>query len=200
MESHMIRDLALPLGSIYEDMMAGMARGDRLPINFSDSLTVFVGKKLDPVLRPCDFRPLSLNNVWSKVPAAVLARQLSASSSHWVHPQQHGFTQGRDAVDALLSLEAASFSHSRIHKFSAAVFADLAQAFASLSRSWVIRCANASGCPEPLLWYLRRHLQAGYSWVRWRRVSHAGFALTSGVRQGDPLSGTLFLLAVDGSL
>eukprot|EP00971_Amphidinium_carterae_P152102 3014871-Amphidinium_carterae.1 len=84
--------------------------------------------------------------------------------------------------------------------FSAAVFADLAQLFASLSRSWVIGCAVASGCPEPLHWYLRQHLQDGFSWVRWRRVTYSGFALTSGVRQGDPLSGTSFLLAVDGWL
>eukprot|EP00971_Amphidinium_carterae_P187280 3717167-Amphidinium_carterae.1 len=196
----MIRPLAEPLGVIYEHMMVGMAGGECLPIHFSDSITIFAPKKLDPMLQPRDFRPLSLNSVWSKVPAAVLARQLSRSSATWVHPQQHGFTQGRDTIDALLSLETCVFSMCRLYPYSSAVFADLAQAFASLSRPWVLRCAEASGCPGPLLWYLSQHLQAGYSWIRWRRMTHAGFPLTSGVRQGDPLSGVLFLLAVDGWL
>eukprot|EP00971_Amphidinium_carterae_P263634 5230529-Amphidinium_carterae.2 len=140
----MIRELAVPLGSIYEDLMA-------------------------------EIRP-------GVVP--VPARQLNASSDEWLHPQQHGFTQGRGAADALLALETATLSLCCLHMFSAAVFAELAQAFASLSTSWETRCALASGCPEPLLW----------------RVTYSGFALPSGARQGDPLSGTLFLLAVDGWL
>eukprot|EP00971_Amphidinium_carterae_P171692 3404163-Amphidinium_carterae.2 len=80
---NMLRPLANPLGTIFEDMMAGMALGQSLPVYFSDSLTVFVAKKQNAVLLPSDFRPLSLNSVWSKIPAAVLARQLS-SLSDWV--------------------------------------------------------------------------------------------------------------------
>eukprot|EP00971_Amphidinium_carterae_P134574 2667137-Amphidinium_carterae.1 len=76
----MLRALATPVGAIFEDMMAGMALGQPIPVHFSDSLTVFVAKKQDPI------------------PAAVLARQLS-SFSDWVHPQQYGFTPGRDTAD-----------------------------------------------------------------------------------------------------
>eukprot|EP00971_Amphidinium_carterae_P058528 1157708-Amphidinium_carterae.1 len=132
----MVRPLADTLGIIFADMMAGMSKGGSLPVHLSDSVTVFVAKKVGPVLQPGDFRPLSLNCVWSKTPAAVLARQLSTSSGEWVHPQQHGFTHARDTGDALLSLKTAAFSLSRLCKFSTALFADLAQAFASLSRTW----------------------------------------------------------------
>eukprot|EP00971_Amphidinium_carterae_P187245 3716509-Amphidinium_carterae.1 len=63
--------------------MAGMAAGESLPIHFKDTITIFAPKKLEPVMQARDFRPLSLNSVWSKVPAAVMARQLSRASASW---------------------------------------------------------------------------------------------------------------------
>jgi mannosylglycoprotein endo-beta-mannosidase len=144
-----------------------------------------------------DFRPISLVHSFARLLTKVLARRLAPRMPDLVDSNQTAFIRGRCIQDNFLLVKSsAKLLHSRrIPSFMLKV--DVAKAFDSIS--W------------PFLLEVLRHRGFGPRWLRWIALllhtastcvlvngcGGAAFLHGRGLRQGDPISPLLFVIAMD---
>ncbi len=105
--------------------------------------------------------------------------------------------KGRSMADNILELEGAMVCSSTVSLKAAAVFFDFANAFPSLAHTWIFLVLHRLGIPQQII----RMVKLLYSNCR----SHlllvgsvvAIMTTTSGIKQGFPLSGSIFALTID---
>ena len=168
-----------------------------LPPFVLQSNTVMIPKSSVQSVHPSDLRPLTLNNIIAKVVPGILSTKGFALAPSWCHVSQHGCGQGRSTATALGAAEGHLWCFNRRYPSTAALLCDVRAAFPSLRRSWLFAILRASGCPPALLNLFRAHLTASFTWLVWKGCTHSGFLIREGVKQGCPLSGLLFILALD---
>jgi hypothetical protein len=145
-----------------------------------------------------DFRPLNLSNSDNKLVALALNGRLSELCQLTVAAPQRGFVAGRHLEDNLFDLEAAAISLSATNlKRSAAILFDFRTAFPSLAHDWIFAVLTRMGIPSYFILAIRQ-LYFDCSAMLLFNGSELGFiSLCSGIKQGCPLSGSLFALAID---
>jgi len=185
---------------------AHLAGGDVPHDDFNESIMVFVPKDVtdreeiegDIVRGPMALRPLSLKNTDNKTIAGLTNNRLSpvlSKQSFWI---QRGFIRGRSMLRNTLDLDTvmrlASF---RTDLFPILVLFDFAAAFPSIFHCWLLTIIEFSGLPVGMINVIR----AMYSSVKAFVHSSDGlillFHILSGVLQGCPLSGSLFMICIE---
>lgn len=156
---------------------------------------LFKGKG-DP-LSPASYRPIALSDVAAKIFARVLNQRISAHLEPSLIDEQGGFRPGRSTVSqiiGLLSLLALRRSES---KATTVCFLDIRKAFDVVPRPLLWATLRAMGVDEKTL----NVLQAMYGEVVMRLTivgaPEVEFRTFRGLRQGCPLSPTLYLAFVN---
>jgi len=88
----------------------------------------------------------------------------------------------------------------KCHEFSIElhnVFIDYTQAFDSVFRDKIIKCLNKYEIPSKLIKLITRTLQDTKARVKVNHNYTEKFEITTGVKQDDPLSATLFSIVID---
>ena len=80
------------------------------------------------------------------------------------------------------------------------VFIDYTQAFDAVLRDKIIKCVNNYEIPSKLIKLITRTLQDTKDRVKVNQNYTGKFEITTGVKQGDPLSSTLFSIVIDNIL
>lgn len=144
------------------------------------------------------FRPVSCCTTMYKIIARLLKNKLKLFISDAVQGNQVGFVQGRQLCEnVLLASELVSDFHASGITTRGCLQVDLAKAYDNLNWQFLENVLNAIDLPERFVgWIKQCFTTTSYSIaVNGELVGY--FQGKKGLRQGDPISSLLFVLAMD---
>jgi hypothetical protein len=148
-------------------------------------------------LQPSNYRPISLLDVTGKVYVNVLHNRIRAQLNSLLLEAQHGFRPGRGTGEALFSLRRVTELARDFGKPMYAAFVDLKAAFDSVNRPALWRLLQARGVAPKLVELITDLYEGGQVRVAAGGCTSAPFQVHTGVRQGCPMSPTLFNTYMD---
>ncbi|CAH8492285.1 unnamed protein product [Dicrocoelium dendriticum] len=172
---------------------------EKVPSSWGESVIVPIHKKgsRDDC---CNYRGISLISVASKIFVSVLLGRLSTTREEFSREEQAGFRPGRGCIDQIFTLrQVLELRH--IHRRpTIVVFLDIRAAFDSVDRSALWNCLLKKGVPDKFVTILKVLYSHTSGKVRAYGTHSSSFAVTSGVRQGCPISPFLFNFAIEDVL
>ncbi|WVZ97553.1 hypothetical protein U9M48_043079 [Paspalum notatum var. saurae] len=144
-----------------------------------------------------DYRPISLLNCSIKLITKLLANRLQRVIQPLIHKNQYGFIQSRTIQDCLAW--AFEYLHICHHSKKELVILklDFEKAFDKVEHQEMLELMKAKGFGQKWLHWMSLVMNSGTSLVLLNGIPRKTFHCRRGVRQGDPLSPLLFVIAAD---
>lgn len=144
------------------------------------------------------FRPISLCSTIYKVIARVLKKKIKLFIEEVVQRNQVGFIQGRLLCEnVLLASELVTDFHVKGRVSRGCLKIDLAKAYDNLNWEFLLNLLKAYELPDELIGWIKECITTTSFSVVVNGELHGYFQGKKGLRQGDPVSSLLFVLAMD---
>lgn len=145
-----------------------------------------------------DFRPVSLCNTVYKTISKMLSARLKPITQASVQLNQVGFIKGRVLADnVLLASELVADFHKRGRVTKGCLQVDISKAFDSIEWDFVLNILHAFDIPAEFIKWIQTCITSPYYSVAVNGELAGFFLGKKGLRQGDPISSSLFVMAMD---
>ena len=145
-----------------------------------------------------DYMHISCLNTISKTISRILVKLLKPLLSDYIVPNQTAFVKGRLLVEnTVLASELINGYHKNSGQKRITIKVDIAKAFDTLSWEFLISCLKGMGLPEQFIGWLKECVCTTSFTLGYNGETHGFFKGRRGLRQGDPLSPYLFVIALN---
>ena len=144
-----------------------------------------------------NWRPISLLNIDYKIATKALAMRLTTVLPNIIHPNQSGYVKHRQITDSIRSILDISEYLKRKNQSAILLSLDFQKAFDSLEWPFMIKALQAFNFGESFIKWIRLIYTDVSSCIINDGHTSGYFKINRGVRQGDPLSAFLFVIALE---
>lgn len=180
-----------------EQAVVDFFNGNEMPRSFTATTIVLI-PKTDHPRSWAEYRPISLCNVTNKIISKILNSRFAPILPSLVAPTQSGFTKGRLISDnILLAQELIQDIGNHSKHPNVALKLDMAKAYDRVQWPFLHQVLGRMGFPQRWIDYIRNCVEKCWFSVLVNGAPSGFFRSERGLRQGDPLSPTLFVLTAE---
>ena len=144
-----------------------------------------------------NWRPISLNNVDYKILTKILASRIKPILPSIIHPNQTGYVNGRQIFHSVRLLQDIMDISVKKNIHGMLIFIDFLKAFDTLEWDFMFKALEHFNFGNQYIAWVKMIYNDISSSIINNSVTSPYFSLSRGVRQGDPLSGYLFIIALE---
>ncbi|XP_071700669.1 uncharacterized protein [Rutidosis leptorrhynchoides] len=161
------------------------------------SFVTLIPKKRDPITIS-DYRPISLIGSFYKIVAKILSNRLRRVIPKLIGSEQSAFLKEHFILDGVL-IANESIEYLKKHKKRSLIFkVDFEKAFDCLKWDFLLEVMSCMGFGSKWCEWIRGCLKSASISILINGSPTREFSIGRGVRQGDPLSPFLFIIAAEG--
>ncbi|XP_060210726.1 uncharacterized protein LOC132637688 [Lycium barbarum] len=180
-----------------KDFVQSFFQGKKLTKLYSHTCLVLI-PKITPPSCFSDLRPISLTNFSCKIISKILSNRLSPMLDKIISENQSGFVKGRLITENILLAQEIVHDIKKYNKGGNMVIKlDMAKAYDRMSWDFLITVMKKFGFSDKWLMFVGNLLAGVWYSIIINGNRNGFFTSTHGLKQGDPLSPSLFIIGAE---
>jgi exonuclease III len=182
------------LVKLYNSFLQGK---ESIPQQLKEGILVTLPKPNKDPLEVANRRPITLLNLDYKLYSKILNNRLKQFLPHLISKYQTGFVKGRFIIDNIITLDMILDHLNKCQSEAIITFIDFEKAFDSLDHDAIFRTLQFIGLPTSFINTIKDMLSNTNVCIHINHSLTKPIAIQRGVKQGDPISPTLFILTME---